>query len=119
MKVSNVFLENELGVNNRWNDEVVDTEVRGPLSDANEIINWLKMNQPCDESEIDNLIRIIIGFEMDDDVSIGDYGIREVYGERMIFGPRNNLFIQGEELIKYLLDLLVGLKDELGMIEQN
>jgi hypothetical protein len=55
---------------------------------------------------------------MNDDVSIGDYGIREVYGQRMIFGPTNTLYIQGDELIEYLLALLDGLKEELRMVEQ-
>jgi hypothetical protein len=36
----------------------------------------------------------------------------------MIFGPTNTLYIQGDELIEYLLALLDGLKEELRMVEQ-
>ena len=108
-----MFLQNEFDVDGLWNNEIGDDVIRAPLSDANEIIEWLKWNQPCSETEIDGLKRMIINFKMNDDVSIGDYGIREVYGQRMIFGPINTLYIQGDELIEYLLTLLDGLKEEL------
>lgn len=114
-----MFLQNEFGVDGLWNNEFVDEVVGSPLSDANEIIEWLKLNQPCNETEIDGLKRMIVNFKMNDDVSVGNYGIREVYGQRMIFGPINTLYIQGNELIEYLLALLDGLKEELCGIEQN
>ena len=113
-----MFLQNEFGVDDLWNDGIGDEVTRGPLSDANEIIEWLKINQPFNEGEIDSLVRMIVEFKMNDDVSIGNYGIREVYRQRMIFGPRNTLYVQGNELVEYLLLLLDGLKDELRMIEQ-
>jgi hypothetical protein len=115
----NVFLENELIVDGRWDDELVDEVISSPLSDANGVVDWLKMNQPRSENEIDDLVRLIVEFKIDDDVSIGDYGIREVYGQRMIFGPCNMLYVQGDELIGYLLGLLDGLKDELSSIEED
>jgi hypothetical protein len=115
----NVFLQNELIVDGRWDDELVDDVISSPLSDVNAVVEWLKMNQPRSENEIDGLVRMIIEFKIDDDVSIGNYGIREVYGERLIFGPNNMLYIQGDELIGYLLDLLDGLKDELRSIEEH
>ncbi len=114
-----MFLQNEFDVDDRWTDERVDGVVGTPLSDANEIIEWLKLNQPCNETEIDGLKRMINNFEINDDVSVGDYGIMEVYGQRMIFGPTNTLYIQGNELIEYLLALLDGLKEELCGIEQH
>ena len=114
-----MFLQNEFGVDGLCNNEIGDDVIRGPLSDANEIIEWLKLNRPCEEMEIDGLKRMIINFKMNDDVSVGDYGIREVYGQRMIFGPRNTLYIQGDELIEYLLALLDALKEELCGIEQH
>ena len=114
-----MFLQNEFGVDGLWKNEIGDDLIRGPLSDANEIIEWLKLNRPCKEMEIDGLKRMIINFKMNDDVSVGDYGIREVYGQRMIFGPTNTLYIQGDELIEYLLALLDGLKEELCGIEQH
>jgi hypothetical protein len=92
---------------------------RCPLSDANEIIEWLKVNKPCNEGEVDSLMRMIVEFKMNDDVSVGDYGISEVYGQRMIFGPINMLYVQGNELIEYLLALLDGLREELCGIEQH
>jgi hypothetical protein len=33
-----VFLQNEFGVDGLWNNEIGDDLIRGPLSDANEII---------------------------------------------------------------------------------
>lgn len=113
-----MFLLDELIVDGRWDDEPVDEVISCPLSDASAVVEWLKMNQPCNDKEIDDLVRMIVEFKADDDVSIGDYGIREVYGQRLIFGPCNMLYVQGDELIEYLLGLLDGLKDELGLIEE-
>jgi hypothetical protein len=112
----NVFLENELVVDDLLNDELIDEVISGPISDANAIVEWLKMNRPFSENEIDDLIRMIVEFKLNDDVSIGYYGIREVDGQRMIFGPRNSLYVQGNELVVYLLELLVGLKEELNAV---
>ena len=110
-------LQNEFGVEGVWNDGLGDEIAGSPLSDANEIIEWLKVNKPCNE-EVDSLMRMIVEFKMNDDVSVGDYGIRDVYGQRMIFGPINMLYIQGDELIEYLLALLDGLEEELRMVER-
>ena len=114
-----MFLQNEFGVDGLGNDERFDEVVGSPLSDANEIIEWLKLNQPCNETEIDDLRQMIVNFTMNDDVWVGNDGIREVYGQRMIFGPTNTLYIQGNELIEYLLALLDGLEDELCGIQQH
>ena len=111
-----MLLQNEVmmgGLCDDHNGEVIGC----PLSDANTIIDWLKTNRPCSETEIDDLIRMIVGFKTNDDVSIGGYGIKDVYGQRMIFGPMNMLFVQGNEMIEYLLLLLEGLKDELRVVE--
>jgi len=62
----NVFLQNELIVDGRWDDELVDQVISSPLSDVNGVVEWLKMNQPCNEKEIDDLVGMIVEFKTDD-----------------------------------------------------
>jgi hypothetical protein len=104
-----LFLENEFesfdGVGDFNSDDV--------LLNANEMIAWLKMNKPDSVEEIDDLVRMIVEFKPHDDRQFGYYGIREVGGQRLIFGWRNTLFVRGDEMVAYLLALLGGLREEL------
>jgi hypothetical protein len=70
------------------------------------------MNKPDDEEEIDVLRELIIGFEMGDDIGYGYYGIMEIRGRRLVFGPRNALFLDNE-MVEYFLDILEGLRSEM------
>jgi hypothetical protein len=106
-----VFIDNEFDVG----DEVIGES----LSNVNAIVEWLKMNQPANENEIDGLMRMISEFKINDDVWVGDYGIRDLYGHRMIFGPVNMLYVQGDEMVDYLLGLLDLLREESMVIEQD
>jgi hypothetical protein len=78
----------------------------------------LKLNKPSNESETDALKRMIIEFEMGDDVREGNYGIRGTCGQRLLFGPGDTLLVRRNEMVAYLLALLDGLKDEMNSAEQ-
>ena len=111
-----MLLENEFGCTAKIYNEVIDEDVANPFLDVNEIIDWLKLNKPRNEKEIDSLIWIILELKTNGEVSDGRYEIIEMSDQLLIIGPRNMLFIQGEELVDYLLELLFGLKEELNGI---
>jgi len=84
------------------------------LAWMNDIVEWLKMNKPDSEVEIDALKKMVVEFAMDDDFSVGWYGIRETYGHRLVFGPKNMLFLTDDTMVKYFLELLEGLRFEMA-----
>ena len=99
-------------------DFEVDSEQTGePFDRANDVIEWLKLNRPDDVDEIDALIKMVTEFKTDDEYWIGYYGIRETYGVRLMFGPRNMLFLTDDIMIGYFLGLLEGLRDEMKVGE--
>jgi len=97
--------------------EVDNERTSGPIDRANDVVEWLKLNKPDDVDEIDALVKMVTEFKPDDEYSVGYYGIRETYGVRLMFGPRNMLFLSDDILVGYFLDLLEGLRDEMKVKE--
>ena len=75
------------------------------------------LNRPDYVDEIDALIKMVTEVKPDDEYYIGYYGIRETYGVRLMFGPRNMLFLTDDVMIGYFLGLLEGLRGEMKVRE--
>lgn len=97
-------------------DEVFERDV---LSDVTEIIEWLKENKPVNESEANELIRLIVDWDTYDDAGGDRYRAMRWKNELLICTGEEVLSLDQDRMRDYMLDLLDGLKEELKTTERH
>lgn len=88
------------------------------LSEVTEVVEWLKENKPSNEYEVDELIRLIVDWDIQDDVEGDRYRSMRWKNELTICTDENVLSLD-ETMRQYMLDLLDGLKEELNVTERH
>ncbi|MCX7308933.1 MAG: hypothetical protein NTZ72_13730 [Afipia sp.] len=88
------------------------------LSEVTEVVEWLKENKPSNEDEMNELIRLIVDWDIQDDVEGDRYRSMRWKNELMICTGEDVLSLD-ETMRQYMLDLLDGLKEELNTMERH
>ena len=100
---------------NYWND-VEDEFDGGILDDVTEVVDWLQDNKPRNENELHELMDLL---ETNEDRHGDRYRVKQLDDVTLVSSEGDTLALHRIEMRDYMLDLLDGLRDEMGNVHAS